>query len=76
MVMEQTTFFEIPGIQYFPAARVEIYNRWGSQIFESTGYEEPWDGTYDGNKLPIASYYYVIDLGNGQTYTGDVTIIR
>ena len=32
-----------------------------------------WDGTTNGRECPTADYYYVIDLGNGQTYNGVVT---
>jgi gliding motility-associated-like protein len=34
----------------------------------------PWDGTFDGKALPTADYYYILDLGNGQTYNGVVTL--
>ena len=33
-------------------------------LYESSGYDEQ-DGTYDGNILPVADYYYIIDLKNG-----------
>jgi gliding motility-associated-like protein len=46
-------------------------------VFYSDGYTNPWDGTYNGKPLPSGTYYYVIDLGNGDVpYKGDVTIIR
>lgn len=51
----------------YQSAHVEIYNEWGQQIFESVGYETPWDGRYNGELVPDGTYYYVIDLKN----TGD-----
>jgi large repetitive protein len=65
----------------FPANKVIIYNRWGTKIYESeTGKytSNPWDGTYEGKKLPVASYYYVIELNNEKikNKTGTVTIIN
>ena len=48
----------------FPDARVEIYNDWGQLLFESDGYDEPWDGTYNQELVPDGTYYYVIDLND------------
>jgi gliding motility-associated-like protein len=69
--------WELKGIARFPDCRVVVFNVWGHKIFESVGYLEAWDGTWKGKDLPTATYYYVIDLQNGQkALTGNVTIIR
>jgi len=44
---------------------VFIYNRWGTLLFQSEPgqYDKnPWDGTYQDKKLPVGSYYYIIDF--------------
>ena len=71
-------FWLIENSQVFTNIRVEVYNRWGTLLYESDGYADPWDGTFEGNNLPTGSYYYVVDPGDGVTdpYTGSVTIIR
>jgi gliding motility-associated-like protein len=70
--------WNIPGIENYPNAYVVIYNRWGSEIFQSTGYKEPWNGQRDGKDLPTASYFYVIDYKTPgkQKLNGTVNIIR
>ena len=69
--------FEIKGIVDFPNCRIEIFNRNGQRVFESDGYREAWDGRFNGEPLPTASYYYVLDLGDGsESLTGIITIIR
>jgi len=68
----------IDNIQLFPDAIVEVYNRWGQQLFVSApGYPVPWDGKYKGKDLPVGTYYYVIhsDLLE-EPYTGPLTIVR
>jgi gliding motility-associated-like protein len=62
----------------YPNATVEIFDRWGRQVFKSTGgYKENWNGTYKGNPLPMDSYYYIIDLKNGTSaITGNIAIIK
>ncbi len=65
----------------FPNNEVTIYNRWGSLIFESPAgnYENnSWDGTYNGNALPVDSYYFIIeynDAAKKETSKGTITII-
>ncbi len=69
----------IKNINLFPNAAVQIFNRWGEQLFNSTGYKTPWDGNFDNKPLPIGTYYYIIDLHDPRfpkAYTGPVTIVR
>jgi gliding motility-associated-like protein len=49
---------------YYPKAEIEIYNRWGQRLFYSVGYDNAWDGSYKGAPLPVASYYYIINLND------------
>lgn len=67
--------WNIGGLEFFPQARVEVFNRWGQLVFESTGYNLPWNGSYLGDKLPTAVYYYVISNGGTENAIhGTVTI--
>lgn len=63
----------------FPDATVEIYNQWGQLLFNSTGYDVPWDGTYEGTLVPDGNYYYVITLNaNLETdiYKGALLVLK
>ena len=58
---------------------MEIYNRWGEQLFRSVGYHVPWDGKYGGGLVPVGTYYYAIELNDErfpEPYTGPLTVIR
>jgi gliding motility-associated-like protein len=51
--------------QVYPDNVVTVYNRWGAKLYESEKGKyaiDPWDGTFEGIKLPVASYYFVIDF--------------
>ena len=64
---------------YFPNAEIEIYNRWGEQLFKSTGYSNAWDGSYKGNALPVGAYFYTIKLNDPkitEVYKGTITLIK
>lgn len=69
----------IPGLDgnQYQDYKVQVFNRWGGLVYEGDSNTAAWDGTNDGDELPVASYYYVIDLGNGdEPIQGIVTIIK
>jgi len=59
---------------------VVIYNRYGTVVYSNKNYQNDWDGTYKGEKLPDGTYYYNADylLINGKVVrlSGDLTILR
>jgi gliding motility-associated-like protein len=55
---------------------VYVYDRYGRQVFFSQGTNTPWDGTNKGKPMPPATYYYIIDAGNGERLTGWVLLVR
>jgi gliding motility-associated-like protein len=64
--------------ELYPKCAVTIFNRWGSVVFESTGYADPWNGTYKNEELPMGTYFFKIDLKdeNNTIYNGPISIIR
>ena len=67
----------VENIQQFEFNEVWIYNRVGNEVFHTESYENDWGGTFNGKDLPEATYYYIIELGNGkEPIKGHVTIIR
>jgi gliding motility-associated-like protein len=69
--------WEVKYLESYPGATVEIYNRYGQLLFQSSGYTRPWDGMYKGSPLPAGTYYYIINPKNGRKQmAGFVDIIR
>jgi gliding motility-associated-like protein len=67
----------IKYLESYPGATIDVYNRYGQSVFKSVGYDKPWNGQYNGNPLPIGTYYYIINPKNGRKIiTGSVTIIK
>lgn len=58
-----------------PEAEVVIVNRWGQTIFNSVGYNEPWDGTYNGDLVPEGNYYYIIKISDQEIYEGALLVL-
>ncbi len=51
--------------EVYPSNSVTVFNRWGNKVYESKQGDygsKPWDGQYNEKELPVASYYFVIDL--------------
>jgi len=69
---------QVKGVEEF---NMQIYDRWGNLIFESTSQSVGWDG-YDqhGKLLPAGVYVYKLTLRLSDqqrtTQIGDVTLIR
>lgn len=62
----------------YPECHVVIFNRWGTIVYESTGYNQPWNGTYQEQFLPMGTYFYRIELNDSENrvLTGDISIIN
>ena len=75
--------FVIRGIDHYPDNTFTIFNRWGNKIYDTKHYKNTWDGRTKiglrmaGDELPIGTYFYVLDLGNGKSiYKGTIFLNR
>ena len=69
--------WEIGNILSYESNVVEIYDRYGHLLLRSEGYDQPWDGRYQGEILPTGTYYYSIILNEGAAYyKGAITILK
>ena len=68
----------IGNIHKYPRNRLEIYNRNGKLVFKANGYLNNWDGkTFLGEELPAATYFYMLELGEGAgQFHGTVSIVQ
>lgn len=68
----------IRGLSEYPENKVTIFSRWGNKVYEASPYNNDWDGISNnelktgGSRLPAGSYFYVLELGNGEKYSGFV----
>ncbi|MGL5891615.1 MAG: gliding motility-associated C-terminal domain-containing protein [Bacteroidia bacterium] len=69
--------FYIGNIAKYPNSRLEVYTRTGQPVYSKSNYDNSWDGTNYGDRLPDATYYFILDLGDGSPKIYDsVTIVR
>ena len=70
--------FSSPG--YVKRYNLDIYNRWGQRIFETTNINQGWNGTFQGNIVQNGTYIWKINFRwyDQRTYqlTGHITLIK
>jgi gliding motility-associated-like protein len=70
-------YWNIKYLDSYPNCDVSVFNRYGQLVFHSVGYTKSWDGTYNGNQLPVGTYYYLIDTKRQKKlYSGSLLLIR
>ena len=68
--------WEILGLQNHPGNKLEVYNRLGIKLYETTDYKSDWNGTYNGQPLPDGTYFYQLYLSGGVIEKGFIFIKR
>jgi gliding motility-associated-like protein/uncharacterized protein (TIGR02145 family) len=66
--------WQIPWLVNQSGYSVTVVNRWEQRVFFTNNFANGWDGTYEGERLPTADYYYVIALSDGTVLSGALTI--
>ena len=62
--------------------KMEIFDRWGEQIFSSTTFRKGWDGTVKGTTTIAQDGVYIYKImitgmdNNKKFYTGHVTLLK
>ncbi len=69
-------YFVIQGVYAYPNNTLSVFNRWGNQIFNAIGYQNNWDGTWEGTDLPNGTYFYYFDNGEGSIASGYLLLHR
>lgn len=61
--------FEIKNLLQYPPCRIQIYNRWGKEVFQSDAYQNNWVGEGPG------LYYYLFEVEK-KKYQGWVEVVK
>jgi gliding motility-associated-like protein len=69
-------YFHIENIEKYPNNDLTIYNRWGNNVYNVKQYQNDWVGTWQSNLLPDGTYFYILNDGEGNRYSGYLQIQR
>lgn len=68
----QNDRFAIRGWEGFPNSRLEVYNRWGTLVFEDDNYRSNWAG----EDMAEGTYFYIYYRDDGETFNGYFQLVR
>ncbi|MCM4169329.1 hypothetical protein KCTC52924_00606 [Arenibacter antarcticus] len=64
-------------IEQYPNNTLQVYDRYGNEVFAQSGYDNSWRGTGKNGDLPKGTYFYILNLGDGTAIKkGWLQIIR
>jgi gliding motility-associated-like protein len=66
----------IDNISADPSAQVVITDTHKNVVYNSIGYDVPFDGTFNGNPLPTGAYAFSIKLTDGKEIKGILHLLR
>ena len=75
------TFGLIGSLEEITRFNMQIFNRWGAKLYETTDPYKPWDGTFQGILCETGTYLWIISLeekslGQNSTKRGYLTLLR
>lgn len=50
--------------KYIDLFNLKIFNRWGELLYETNEFDSKWDGTFQGNPLPMDVYFYNVNYSS------------
>ncbi len=63
--------FTIDNLKWYPQNELQLFNRWGKQVYQSSSYQNNWNGS----NLSAGIYYYYFRAGK-QSWKGWVEVVR
>lgn len=55
---------------------IQVYNRWGQLIFESTDPDTGWDGKFNGEACAAGTYIYTLQYRQGELSSSEIGVIK
>jgi gliding motility-associated-like protein len=67
----------VRNIEKYPNNSVQIFNRFGKEVYSKKNYRNEWDGTFKGSILKDDTYYYILQTGlTSQPKRGYISLVR
>ncbi|UII30977.1 tandem-95 repeat protein [Fulvivirga ulvae] len=73
---ENDTWILDPDLSKYEGCNLYIYNRKGSQVYETVSYQNNWEAQLNGQELPDGVYFYILKCDNKTSASGSITVIR
>lgn len=64
-------YFKINGLNNFPGSSLNVYNRWGNELYQSDDYRNDWSpNVSDG------TYFYIVNVSDGRVLKGFFEVFK
>jgi gliding motility-associated-like protein len=72
-------YFKVEGTN-IQSINGKIFNRWGELLYEWNNVKSSWNGTYQGEQIPVSSLVYKIKIellnGEFETFIGKLSLLK
>ncbi len=72
-------YWQLTGVEQYPGTETSVFNRYGQLVYHSINYAQPFNGNFNGGRLPAGVYYYIIDPKKSECQgkiSGSLTLVR
>jgi large repetitive protein len=70
-------YWIIPNVEIYKNFSLHIFNEQGLTVYQrNEGYDNSFDGRFNGNPLPSGIYYYVLRNSNNKIFKGVINIVN
>ncbi|HEY1039889.1 MAG TPA: gliding motility-associated C-terminal domain-containing protein [Bacteroidia bacterium] len=67
----------VKNLENYPDNKLQIFNRYGQEVYSVHKYQNDWSGKYLGQNLPAGTYFFVLDTNTEKgKVKGSITIFR
>jgi gliding motility-associated-like protein len=67
----------VKNIHSYPNNELNIFDRDGRVVFTMIGYDNLWNGQFNGKPLSEGTYYYILYIDSGKAKkTGFISIVK
>lgn len=67
--------WKINEVEKYRESEFTVFDAHGRIVYESIGYDNSWDGYYNGELLPVGSYFYTIKTPDGKFVKGVLSLV-
>jgi gliding motility-associated-like protein len=53
--------YYIQNVEFMTTSKIQIFNRWGIEVYQDDRYNGDWDGKFNGDQLSDGIYYYILE---------------
>jgi gliding motility-associated-like protein len=67
----------VPEMRFYKGVRIQVFDRGGVRMFITIDPDQKWDGTENGNPVPVGTYFWTIEVHEtGEIRKGMLNVLK